>query len=442
MINAEHVQTQRSLGIWSATALVVGNMIGSGVFLLPASMAIYGAAGSLGWCMSTLGALLLALVFADLGRRYPISGGPYAYAKLAFGDFAGFMMAWCYWVSVWCATAAIAVAFAGSLSVLAPSLLNTPARNAMCALVVLWLCTACNLAGLRTAGRAQLVLTVLKLLPLLAIVLIGVTAVDARAFAPFNPSGQDLFSVTKDSAALALWAMLGLECATIPAEHVADAERTIPRATVVGVVIAALITIAACFVVQGLVPLAILKTSSAPFADAAARLGGTAASAGMAAAMAISCLGALNGWVLIQGQIPFAAARDSLFPKAFAEVDAQGTPRSGLLIGSVLASVLVCANFNSSLVSVFTVSILLATAACLLPYAFTAAAMCWLDLRARRWRSWRVLVGALALLFSLLALAGALQDADVRRWSTYLLLAGLPLFAWMKRAALRPKPAP
>ena len=426
----------RPLGLWSATALVVGNMIGSGVFLLPASMAPFGAAGFLGWGLSTVGALLLALVFADLGRRYPVSGGPYAYARMAFGDFAGFLMAWCYWVSVWCATAAIAVAFAGSVAALAPGLLDTPAAKTGCALGVLAVCTASNLAGVRTAGVAQLVLTVLKLLPLAAIIVLGLGAIDAAAYTPFNPSGENLFAVTRDSAALALWAMLGLECATIPAEHVADAERTIPRATVLGVVVAALVTILACFVVQGLVPIAELGKSTAPFADAAARFAGPQAATFMALAMAVSCIGALNGWVLIQGQIPFAAARDGLFPAVFAATDARGTPRMGLLIGSVLAAALVQANFTGSLVALFTISALLATAACLLPYAFSAGALCWLEWRARRWFNARVALGVLALVFSVLALVGACMDPDVRRWSLYLLLAGLPLYVWIKRAAL------
>jgi APA family basic amino acid/polyamine antiporter len=426
----------RPLGLWSATALVVGNMIGSGVFLLPASLAPYGAASLLGWIVSIIGALLLAIVFADLGRRYPISGGPYTFSRIAFGDFVGFMMAWCYWVSVWCATAAIAIAFAGSLSVLAPAWFGTPTRTTACALSVLWLCTACNLAGLRTAGLAQLIVTILKLLPLLALVAVGATALDMQAFKPFNPSGQSLLDVTTASAALALWAMLGLECATIPAEHVANAERTIPRATLLGVAIAAVITVAACTIAQGLVPLNVLMNSSAPFADVARNLSGEFAAKGMAVAMAVSCLGALNGWILIQGQIPFAAARDGVFPSLFSKVDAQGTPRIGLVIGSLLASALVGANFDSPLVSVFTVSILLATGACLLPYAATAAAFWWLDIRKKQPTIWRQIVSLLAFLFSALALIGACKDPEVLRWGTYLLVAGLPVYVWVKRSAI------
>jgi basic amino acid/polyamine antiporter, APA family len=420
----------RPLGLWSATALVVGNMIGSGVFLLPATLAPYGAASLLGWTVSTLGALLLALAFANLGRRYPVCGGPYVYARLAFGDFAGFVMAWSYWISTWCAVAAIAVAFAGSLSALLPGVLDAPAPSAACALAVLWLCTACNLVGVRAAGIAQLVTTVLKLLPLVAIVAFGFGAVNAHAFHPFNPSGQGLLDVTTTTAALALWALLGFECATIPAEHVADAERTIPRATMIGVAVAAIVTVAACTIVQALVPLDALKDSSAPFADAAHALWGNAGAAAMAAAMAVSCLGALNGWILIQGQIPFAAARDGLFPAIFAQVDKYQTPQVSIVVGSVLATTLVCANYNGSLVSIFTASILLATAAALLPYLFTAAALWRLEGSASDRAAWRKPVAVFGLLYSIWALIGT--GAQALLWGAGLLLAGVPVYLLMR----------
>ena len=423
----------RPLGVWSATALVVGNMIGSGVFLLPAALAPFGAASLLGWALSTVGALLLALAFADLGRRYPISGGPYTFSRIAFGDFTGFLMAWCYWISTWCAVAAIAVAFTGSMTSLLPEWLGTPARAAACSLAVLWLCTACNLAGVRSAGIAQLVTTILKLLPLIAIVALGATAMRGAAFRPFNPSPHGLLNVTTMSAALALWALLGFESATVPAEHVADAERTVPRATLIGIVIAALVTVAACTVVLGLVPLDRLKDSPAPFADAAEALWGAWGSVAMAAAMAVSCLGALNGWILIQGQIPFAAARDGLFPRPFARVDARGTPRIGLVVGSVLASLLVCTNYNGSLVSVFTSAALLATAACLLPYLLTAAAFWKLEGTFAERAAWRKPVAALGLVYSIWALIGT--GSVVLLWGTGLLLAGLPVYYWMRRFA-------
>jgi len=415
----------RVLGLWSATALVVGNMIGSGVFLLPASLAPYGQASLYGWALSAAGALLLAYVFAYLARRYPIAGGPYAYARVAFGEFTGFIMAWSYWISVWCAVAAIAVAFAGSMAAIFPAL-AAPGREAACALIVLWLGTAFNLAGVRTAGIAQLVITILKLLPLFVVIAIGATQLDARSFTPFNPSGQGWLSVTTTTAALALWALQGMECATIPAEHVVDAEKTIPRATFIGVALAAAVTIAACTVVLGLVPLDKLAMSTAPFADAATGLWGSGAGVAMAGAMAVSCLGALNGWILVQGQVPYAAARDGLFPAYFAKVDAHGTPRIGLVVGSVLATMLVLANFTGSLVTVFTASILLATAAALLPYAFSAAAMLKLESQTPTRAAWRLVVAALAFVYGIWALIGT--GAEALLWGLGLLLAGAPFY--------------
>ncbi len=421
--------SKRALGLWSATALVVGNMIGSGVFLLPASLAPYGQASLYGWALSATGALLLAGVFAYLARRYPIAGGPYAYARIAFGEFTGFIMAWSYWISVWCAVAAIAVAFAGSMAAVFP-VLAAPGREAACALIVLWLGTAFNIAGVRTAGIAQLVITILKLLPLFVVIAVGAARLDAQSFTPFNPSGQGWLSVTTITAALALWALQGMECATIPAEHVVDAEKTIPRATFIGVALAAVVTIAACTVVIGLVPLDRLAMSTAPFADAASRLWGAGAGVAMAAAMAVSCLGALNGWILVQGQVPYAAARDGLFPAYFAKVDERGTPRIGLVVGSALATVLVCANFTGSLVAVFTASILLATAAALLPYSFSAAAMLMLEMRAPRRSAWRLLIAGSALIYGIWALAGT--GAEALLWGAGLLLAAVPFYFYQR----------
>ena len=207
----------RPLGIWSATALVVGSMIGSGAFLLPAALAPYGAASLLGWGITLAGAVLLALTFARLSMRWPQTGGPYVYARNAFGELPGFVIAWSYWISIWCATAAIAVAFAGSMGALFPVLTATPLRAASCALGALWLCSAINLTGVREAGRVQLLTTVLKLLPLLLFGGIALWFVDTSRFTPFNPTEQSLPAVANATVALTLWALLGLEAATVPA---------------------------------------------------------------------------------------------------------------------------------------------------------------------------------------------------------------------------------
>ncbi len=251
----------RPLGLLAATALVVGSMIGSGVFLLPAALAPYGAASLLGWGIALAGALLLAATFARLAVQWPHTGGPYAYARRGFGDRAGFAIAWSYWVSIWSGMAAIAVAFAGSLGALFPALTATPLRAALCALAALWACTLVNLAGLREAGRMQVLLTALKLLPLLLFGLVALWWLDPGRYVPFNPSGQPLPQVANTTVILTMWALCGLEVATVPAGAIRDPARTIPRATVLGTLLAGVATLLACTVVIGLVPADVLKVS-------------------------------------------------------------------------------------------------------------------------------------------------------------------------------------
>lgn len=427
-MNAEAGAGARApIGLWTATALVVGNMIGSGLFLLPSSLAPYGAASALGWTISTLGALLLAAVFARLGQLRPAAaGGPYAFARLAFGDATGFVVAWCYWISIWSAVPAIAIALTGYAGACVPALTATPARAAACSLVFLWLCTVFNLSGLRTAGGVQLATTLLKVAALaafaLAALLFVAPAAPAAAAEPFNPSGLSLLQVASATSALTLWAFLGLESATVPAAAAANPQRTVPRATLLGTAIAIVVTIAACSAVLRLVPAASLASSGAPFVDAVRLLLGDAAGLVVAAVAAVTCLGALNGWVLMLGQLPLASARDGLFPAVFARVDAQGTPRAGLLIGAVASSLLILANYNASLVGLFTWSALLSTAASLLPFLVCAVAL----LRLERMRPSLCVVAALAAIYAGYALIGT--GTQALAWGGALLLAGLPVY--------------
>jgi APA family basic amino acid/polyamine antiporter len=409
-----------------ATALVVGSMIGSGVFLLPASMARYGGVSLVGWGITLAGALALAWTFARLSMRWPQTGGPYVFARNAFGDLPGFLVAWSYWISIWCGNAAIAVTFAGSVGALFPAATATPLRAAALALGGLWLCAGVNLVGVREAGRVQLLLTILKFVPLLLFACIAVWFVDADRFVPFNPSGESMPSAINATVALALWALCGVEVATVPAGAIEQPERTIPRATMLGTLLAGVVTVLAVTAVMGIMPASALENSSAPMADAARALWGPWAGDGIALVAAISCLGALNGWVLLSAQIPFAAARDGLMPKRFSALDKGGTPAFGLIVSGMLASLLIAANFSRSLVQLFTFSILLSTAAILLPYLVDSAA--WVLRGGRKGR----LVALFAFAYSLYALVGT--GAESLLWGAVLLLAGLPVYFWMRRS--------
>ncbi|HET7331188.1 amino acid permease [Dyella sp.] len=419
---------RRSLGLWMLIALVIGNIIGSGVFVLPAALAPYGAASLLGWGISLGGALMLALVYAWLAQIVPNYGGAYAYARSAFGDGAGFAAAWSYWVCVWSANAAIAVAFAGSLGAVWPAAIATPLRGASCALGALWICTAISLSGVREVGYTAIVTTSLKLVPLIVFGLLGLGWVHASAFHPFNASGLPMLHVASSVAALTLWAFLGLETATVPTGVVRDPQRTVPRATVIGVSIAGLATMLACTVVVGMLPADVLRTSAAPMAEAARRVWGDWAGLGIGVVATVSCFGALNGWVLLQAQTTLAPALDGLFPKPFARLDRRGTPWFGLLLSSVLASALIVSNYSRTLVALFTFTILLSTAATLLPYLITVLAWWRIDRAGSVWRK-GIALGALA--FSVWALIGT--GVETLLWGSVLLLVGLPIYLWQRR---------
>jgi APA family basic amino acid/polyamine antiporter len=423
------VPQAREIGFWTAVALVIGNMIGSGVFLLPASLAPYGGLGLIGWLVSTVGSVLLALVFARLSRFHPAAGGPYAYTRQAFGDLAGFLIAWGYWISVWCTNAALAVACVGYLDPFFPSIVRNPAKAAALAVAAVWLLTAVNIRGVRTAGRVQILTTIVKILPLAVIGLAGLFYLQPSHFAIAETSGRAIAGGITATATLTLWAFLGLECATIPAGSIRDPERTIPRATVAGTVLAGILYIVSTVGVLGVLAPATLGRTSAPFAEAARTLAGDRAAGAVALGAAISCFGALNGWILIVGQLPMAVARDGLFPLVFGRVSTRGTPAVGMVVAAALSTGLVAMNYSRSLVDLFTFIILLATLSTLVPYAFCSLAGFMLR-RSVRLTPAASIVAGLAFAYALWAIGGA--GTEVVYWGFLLLMAGLPVYVWVR----------
>ncbi|HEX2355511.1 MAG TPA: amino acid permease [Micromonosporaceae bacterium] len=433
---------RRGLGIWLATALVVGNMIGSGIFLLPSALAGFGGISILGWLFTAAGAMLLALVFARLGRAYPKTGGPYAYSRRAFGDFVGFLTAWGYWIAAWVGNAAIAVAFVSYLGYFEAfdALNDNRILAALVAVGAIWLLTFVNALGVRQGGIVQGVTTVLKFVPLLALALVGLFFIDGANFGGFNPSGQSGYGAITAVAALTLWAFIGVESATVPAEEVENPTRTIPRATIIGTAATALVYILGTVAVMGILPAATLAESGAPFADAADVAFGTWAGPLIAVAAVISAFGCLNGWILLQARIPLAAARDNLFPRAFARTNRGGAPVVGLVVSSLLITGLTLLNYNASLVEQFTFVILLATLTTLIPYVFSAAAQLMLLISDRSRFDGKRLAGhatvaALALAYAIWTVAGSGYEVVYKGF--LLLLLGIPVFLWMKFSATR-----
>lgn len=426
-------ENKKLLSLPMATALVVGNMIGSGIFLLPATMAPYGGVSALGWLFTGTGAMLLAITFAWLARTRSVSSGIYVYTKLAFGDFAGFTVAWSYWISTWITTSALAIATVSYLSALFPVLAESRVLAAGLGLVLLWTLTGVNLHGVRSAGGMQVATVVLKLAPLLVLAVMGLWHLEPAHFEPFNPTDKPLLPAASAAAALALWAMLGLESASVGAAKVRDPERNVPRATVWGTALAAVVTAAVCVGAMAVVAPATLAKSNAPLAEVANVVWGGAGGTIIAVVGAVSAFGCLNGWILLQGVVPQAMARDGLFPPWAASESARGVPAAALIFGSVLASVMIAVNHTQTLIGLFTFLTLLSTLATLVPYLFCAMAALRLmqtDGPVPLTRPRAVLLLAAAA-YAFWTIYGAGQETVF--WGFLLLLSGLPVFVWLRR---------
>ncbi|MBS1676038.1 MAG: amino acid permease [Actinobacteria bacterium] len=426
---------KREIGLWLATALVIGNMIGSGIFLLPSSLAAAaGPVSILAWIFTGAGALMLAFVFARLGGAFPRTGGPYAYARRAFGDFVGFQTAWGYWIAAWAGNAAIAVAFVGYLAVFWPQLGTNNLLSALVGIALIWLLTAVNILGVREGAWLQGVTTVLKFVPLAAIAIVGLFFIHGSNYTPFAPKGT--WSAISAAAPLTLWAFIGLESATVVAEEVKDPKRNIPRATMYGTLLTTIVYIVGTVAIMGIVPRGELATSSSPFALAAGTAFGGSWDKVIALVALVATFGCLNGWTMLTGRVPLAAAEDGIFPKWFAHVEGKRrTPVFGLVVSSILVSGLMLMNYTKGLVDAFTFVLLLATLTTLVPYAYSAAAQAYLYItepemfeRKRFLRD--TVIAFLAFAYSVWAITGSGMDIIAKGF--VLLLAGIPVYVFVR----------
>jgi basic amino acid/polyamine antiporter, APA family len=433
---------KKALGLVACTALIIGNMVGSGFYVSPASLAPYGLLAIVSWIVMGVGAVCLGLVFARLAHSYPATGGPYAYTRAAYGDFAGFLVAWGYWISIWASLPAIAVAFTGYLAQLVPALKESRAEIVAVTIGVIWLIVLINLCGVREAGLLQSITTFAKLIPFFAIATLGLLWVRPHNLAVFNPSGKPLFEASAAVAPLIMFAYLGLESATVPAGDVRDAERTIPRATLLGVSAAALLYVLGTVTVMGVIPRERLARSSSPFADASSAMWGHWAGGFIAVGALVSSLGALNGWTLLMGQVPMAAAQDGLLPIWLGRRSERGVPAIAILISASLATalLLVEASGGRGFVAFYNFIVNLATMAAVIPYVFCSLAGVIIRrkniLPTGGTRSSFKLVEIVAFAFAVWTLYGC--GAEAVLYGLLLLVLGIPLYVWMRSRGAEP----
>jgi len=428
----------KKIGLITTTSLVVGNMIGAGIFLLPATLAKYGSISLLGWLFTATGALILAKIFSNFSKIIVNkSGGPYTYSKAGFGDFIGFLVAWGYWISIWISNAGLAIAIIGGLSVFFPALNSNPVLSVVVALSFIWVFTWINSKGIKESGRIQVITTVLKLLPLVFIILIGAFFFSLDNFPGFNLTRESHFATIPVVAALTLYAFLGIESASIPAENIKNPEKTVPKATMLGTIISTCVYILGTVVLFGVLPVEELQNSAAPFAEAGEIIGGKYAGYFVAGGAVIAAVGALNGWTLLVGQLPMAAAKDKMFPRIFKKENKNGVPYLGLIIGSVLTSVILLIGMSDGLVDQFEFVVNLTVLTCLVPYLFVSASYIIVTIEKKLHLNKffkTFILGSLGFAYSLWAIFGS--GPDVVFYGFLLLLLGIPFYAlmqWNKR---------
>lgn len=427
----------RGLTLLATVALVVGNMVGTSTYTLGASLAAAtGPLGILAWVVTATGYLFVALVYARLGVRYPVTGGAYAYARRAFGPFVGFQTVWAYWLSAVIGNAGIMTAVMGyAVGLWAPLERSTLLQFAV-AQGVLWGLCALNVRGVRHSARLQVAVMVLTAVPLL-LVAIGLLAhFDAANLRPFAPKG---YASLATGVALVVWAYSGVESATVPAEEVDRPERTIGLGTMLGYGVATLMFLAAAVGVAGSLPNDVVAQSGRPVALAAATHLGPFPALVITLAAVVAGTGTLNGWILMAGRIPLTAAREGWFFPVFQKVHPRyGTPHVALVAGTAISSVMLVMFFSRTLIGVFNFIALLSVLLTLLPHLLTTLADLVLARRdperySPEARRAALLTAPIAALFLCYAIYGVGLRAAL--WGLVAMGMGLPLYAWFARTS-------
>ena len=423
---------KRPFGFWMAAALVVGGMIGSGIFVLPAQLAPYGWTGLIAWLFCAAGAMLIAVVLARLAATMPHASGVVAICAEVLGPLPGLLIGWAYWVGVWCANAIIALTAIRYLGQFWPPLTASPLTTALGAVALIWLLTALNLGGAKAAGRFQVVTTALKLLPLIAVALI-LAGIALHGGAQFRAAPHPAFAWDQLTPAvtLAFYALVGFESASIAAERVRDPARNVVRATLAGLALTAVLYLIVCSGIVFALPEQVASEATAPMALFVTTFWGPAAGLAVAAFAVIAAVGCLNGWVLLQGELPLGMSRAGLLPRWIGRTSARDVPVGALIVSSALASTLILSSASQSTGGLLDFMLRLTTAATLWIYI----GACVSALR----RGIAQVPAALGLAFAAWAMWGAGIEAG--GLSVLLIAAAVPLYFIARRSTLAEQPA-
>ena len=430
----ENKSLKKEISLFMATMLVCGNMIGSGVFMLPSTLAQVAGPGAtvIAWILTTIGSILIAISFANLGAKYPSTGGAYQYTKEAFGDFAGFLSAWLYWNGSWIGNAAIIVAITSYASAVIP-ILNNPMVSIIFSSSILWIFTLINIAGVKKAGKIQSFVTVFKIGFFALFIIVAFLNFDTSNILPLYPQGKGLSTVPL-AATSTLWAFVGLESATVTAGELKDPEKNVKKSTIYGIIIAAIIYLLISIGSMGAMNNAELAQSSAPLTDILRNSLGNEVGKLLTIAVVVCILGTVIGWLLSTARVGYAAGVDGVFPKFFGKInDKTGTPVNSLIFGSILVNILLIMNFQKGMVDTFTFITILATLSYLPVYLLSVSAEMMLAFKGESKFNFKIFIKKsilplLAFIYVIWTIYGS--GAETVMWGFILMLIGIPVYIY------------
>ncbi len=418
----------RVIGFWRGWSIAVGCAIGSGIFMMPTLLAPYGLLGFGGWLIAGSGSILVALTMARLVKRIPRTGGPYVYVNEGLGSFAGFIIAWTYWVACISAIAGISIAFVGYLGFFVPIISDSPIHSLLASMLLVWIIVILNIRSLEGSSKFQLISTLLKLLPLIFMIFLGMVNFNLDNLPELNPTDLHPISLLATVTTLVMWSFIGIETATVPADNVINPQETIPKILIASVVTVLIVYFLVSIAIAAIVPTSELMNSTAPFALAATKILGLTGGTIISIGALISTLGSLNANTLTAGNISLAAARDGLLPARFMSLTKTGTPIFTYLLTGIFVSILLILNYTKGIVNAFVFMAMLSTLSTLIAYAFCALAefkFAQTD-KKNQTRNNALLLSCGTFVYAFFAIWGA--GIEMIIYSLVLILIGMPIY--------------
>jgi arginine:agmatine antiporter len=426
------INSQEQIGAVAATFLTVSNMLGSGIFMLPATLALIGGVSVLGYLVAIIGVVSLALVFAKLALLVPNGAGPYTYTRRAFGDYLAYQTNFIYSVASWIGNVSMLSVVLGYLAHIFPLFAN-PVYSLLTQIMLIWIFTLLNIYGAKVVSFIQGISLVVALIPIVLIATIGWHWFSFDVFlAGWNIQHYSTFHAVNLSFNNIMWAFIGIESACISTKLIKNPKQNVPLATISGVLIVAFLYISSCMVIMGIVPNHDLVTSSAPFAIAFEYIIGNNLSILISGCAIINCLGALAGWTMVIGQTTKAAASDGLFPKVFSKTNRHGIPALGLVILAVIMSLVVIITISPSASQQFYKIITMSVVLYLIPYIYCGCAVILLGAAQLPLKTYimYVIMGIIVTLFCIWSILGS--ENSITIWAFVVMLLST-LFYSFKR---------